>query len=98
MTEGKQSNNTMEKVSYILGAQDFYSKTAATYDTSFNVEQHKKEKILTWGGDFGVLHDSLLCSAMLSSSSLPSSSLQKQSQNYQFSRPFHLMTTASHGR
>ena len=42
MTEGKQSNNTREKVSYILGVQDFYNTTADTYDTPFNVEQHQK--------------------------------------------------------
>ena len=42
MTEGKQSNNTREKVSDISVVQDLDSTTAATYDTSYNVEQHKK--------------------------------------------------------
>ena len=42
MTEGKQSNNTKEKVLYVLVMQDLESTTVATYDTFYNVEQHKK--------------------------------------------------------
>ena len=41
MTEDKQSNNNKEKVSFILVVQDLDRITAATYDTSYNVEQHK---------------------------------------------------------
>ena len=41
MTEGKQSNNTKEKVPHILVVQDIDNTFAATYDTSYNVEQHK---------------------------------------------------------
>ena len=42
MTEGKQSNNTKEKFLYVLVMQDLERTTVATYDTSYNVEQHKK--------------------------------------------------------
>ena len=42
MTEGKQSNNTKEKVLYVLVMQDLESTTVATYDTFYNVEQPKK--------------------------------------------------------
>ena len=67
MTEGKQSNNTKKKVPHILVVQDIDNTTAATYDTSFNVEQHKKTiKSLRGGREyFGVFHDSLLYIAML---------------------------------
>ena len=41
MTVGKQSNNNNEKVSFILVVQDIDRPTAATYDTSYNVEQHQ---------------------------------------------------------
>ena len=40
MTEGKQSNNNKEKVSFILVVQDLDRTTAATYDISYNVEQY----------------------------------------------------------
>ena len=40
MTEGKQSNNNKEKVSFILVVQDLDRTAAATYDTSYNVEQY----------------------------------------------------------
>ena len=63
MTEGKQSNNTKEKVSYILVVQDLDITTAVTYGTSDNVEQHKKS--LRGGGStsgsFTILYSTMLC-------------------------------------
>ena len=49
MTEDKQSNNNKEKVSFILVEQDLDRITAATYDTSYNVEQHKGALTLFFG-------------------------------------------------
>ena len=48
MTEDEQSNNTKKKVPHILVVQDIDNTTAATYDTSFNVEQQQNDKILAW--------------------------------------------------
>ena len=53
MTEDKQSNNNKEKVSFILVVKDLDRITAATYDTSYNVEQHKGALTLF----FGILPD-----------------------------------------
>ena len=66
MTESKQSNNAKEKVSYVLEVQDIDSTTATTCDTSFNVEQHKKNiKSLREGGStsesFTILYSAMLC-------------------------------------
>ena len=52
MTEGKQSDNTREKVSYILVAQDLDNTNAATFDTFYNAED-KNYKSLRGGGDSG---------------------------------------------
>ena len=52
MTEGKQSENTREKVSYILVAQDLDNTNAATFDTFYNIED-KNYKSLRGGGDSG---------------------------------------------
>ena len=49
MTVGKQSNNKNEKVLFILVVQDLDRLTAATYDTSYNVEQHKGALTLFFG-------------------------------------------------
>ena len=49
MTEDKQSNNNKEKVSFILVVQDLDRITAATYDTSYNVEQQKGALDLFFG-------------------------------------------------
>ena len=63
MTEGKQSNNTKEKVSYILVVQDLDITTGITYGTSDNVEQNKKS--LRGGGStsgsFTILFSAMLC-------------------------------------
>ena len=50
MTEGKQSNDTREKVSYILVEQDLHNATAATFVTAYKVEDDKTDKILRGRG------------------------------------------------
>ena len=51
MTEGKQSNDTSENVSYILVEQDLHNATAATFVTAYKVEYDKTDKILRGRGD-----------------------------------------------
>ena len=55
MTEGKQSDNTREKVSYILVAQDLDNTNAGTFDTFYNAEDknYKSLRVGGGGGDSG---------------------------------------------
>ena len=62
MTEGKQSDNTREKVSYVLVAQDLDNTNSATFDTFYNAED-KNYKSLRGRGGLGVIQVSLNCYA-----------------------------------
>ena len=98
MTEVKQSNNTKEKVSYVLLVQDLGSTTAATYDTSYNVEQNLK--MIEFLRGEGVLWDpsgssTLPCYVVVVLSPFL---LSAHKITYlRFFRPLPNMTTVSHG-
>ena len=51
MTEGKQSDNTREKVSYVLVAQDLDNTNSATFDTFYNAEDKNYKSLRGRGGD-----------------------------------------------
>ena len=53
MTEGKQSDNTREKVSYILVAQDLDNTNAATFDTFYNAEDKNYKSLRVGRGTRG---------------------------------------------
>ena len=60
MTEGKQSDNTREKVSYILVAQDLDNTNAATFDTFYNAEDKNDKSLREGGGTLGHSRFSIL--------------------------------------